>query len=911
MREFGLILLILNYQSSRLMKKHLLFLFIFWSVATLAQQSDDLWQKSNAVSLMSKSINASVSDSGKLYYRLNTERLQTKLAPVTSITSKSNTVEITIPNSDGKLERFIVWESSNFDPELQAKYPEIRSYEGSGLDDKTAKIHFSVSPLGLQTMVFRSDKATEFIEGNPDNKSEYVLFAKKSSSDKFLCTTNDVALNKTTTAKTAKTSSNSKVFKTLRLALSCTAEYTTYFGGTKAGALAGMNATMTRVNGVFNKDLAVKLILIANTDEVIYTNAETDPYDPPAQGTAENGATWPKAIQTTLTTVIGDGNYDIGHLFGASGGGGNAGCIGCVCVSPVDTEDLAKGSAYTSPSDGKPEGDTFDIDFVAHEMGHQLGANHTFSYLSGERTSVNIEPGSGSTIMGYAGITDYDVQDTSDDYFAYASILQIQENLARKTCPVSTPVTNNPPTIIAGNDYVIPISTPFVLTGSGSDPEGNTITYNWEQNDNSITTTDDKSIAYPTKPDGPLFRSVKPGSSSVRYMPDFSSVLQNILTTKWESVSSVARTLHFTLTGRDNAALGLGQTNTDEMMVTVSASAGPFEVTSHASENLTWLQDAPQTVTWDVKNTNTLPGSSTVNIKLSTDGGANFPITLAANTPNDGSEVITLPSSVPDAKYCRILIEPTDNIYYALNKKAFAIGYKSSITCDSYSFESSFPIPNTTTFFTKTLTVPASDAVISDVNVSVNITHDNFSDLEIQMVSPQGTVVRLFNKSCGGSNGTKAFQFDDAGAAIDCSKTTEQIIVPVDLLSAFNGENLAGTWTLGVRDAVVGSFGTVNSASITICGQVFKLGNEDFENINFNLYPNPNKGSFTVEFESNSGSGARIFVHDVLGRTVYSKTFENTTHFNQNIQLSNVVSGMYFVTVIDGDRRTVKKIIVN
>lgn len=912
MGEFGLIPLILNYQSPRLMKKLLLFLFIFWSVAGLAQQSDDLWQKSNAVSVLSKSTNASVSDSGKLYYRLNTERLQTKLAPVTSITSKSNTAEITIPNSDGKLERFIVWESSNFEPELQAKYPEIRSYEGSGLDDKTAKIHFSVSPLGLQTMVFRADKATEFIEENPENKTEYVLFAKKSlPSNKLLCTTIDAALNKNATAKTAKTASNSKVFKTLRLALSCTAEYTSYFGGTKPLALAGMNATLTRVNGVFNKDLAVKLILIANTDQVIYIDAETDPYDPPAQGTADPGATWPKALQKTLTTVIGDGNYDMGHLFGASGGGGNAGCIGCVCVSPADAEDIAKGSAYTSPSDGRPEGDTFDIDFVAHEMGHQLGANHTFSFDAGERSSVNIEPGSGSTIMGYAGITKYDVQDNSDDYFAYASILQIQENLARKTCPVSTSLTNNPPAIIAGNDYVIPISTPFVLTGSGSDPEGDTITYNWEQNDNSITTTEDKSIAYPTKPDGPLFRSVKPGSSSVRYMPDFSSVLQNILTTKWESVSSIARTLHFTLTGRDNAALGSGQTNTDEMMVTVSASAGPFEVTSHASENVSWRQDVAQTVTWNVTNTNTLPGSSAVNIKLSTDGGANFPITLAANTPNDGSEVITLPSSVPDAKYCRILIQPTDNIYYALNKKAFAVGYRSSITCDPYSFESAFSIPNTTTFFTKSVTVPASDAVVSDVNVSVNITHENFSDLEIQMVSPQGTVVRLFNKSCGGSSGTKAFQFDDAGTAIDCSKTAEQIIVPVDLLSAFNGENPAGTWTFRIRDAVVGSFGTVNSASITICGQVFTLGNEDFENIDFSLYPNPNKGSFAVEFESNSGSGAKIFVHDVLGRTVYSKTFENTTHFNHNIQLSNVVSGMYFVTVIDGNRRTVKKIIVN
>lgn len=895
------------------MKKLLLFLLsILWS-ATIQAQNDDLWQKSSGISILNKSANTSVSNTGKLYYRLNTERLQTKLALVTSVTSNNNTAEITIPNSDGKLERFLVWESSNFEPELQAKYPEIRSYEGSGLDDKTAKIHFSVSPLGLQTMVLRSDKSTEFIEGNPENKGEYMLFAKKASlSGKLQCNTDNLVSSKNNTAKTAKTTSNSKVFKTLRLALSCTAEYTQYFGGTKTGALAGMNATLTRVNGIFNRDLAVSLILISNTDQVIYLDPETDPYDPPAQGTDDETGTWNKDVQKTLTTVIGEAYYDIGHLFGATGGGGNAGCIGCVCISPTTNEPLAKGSAYTSPSNGKPEGDTFDIDFVAHEMGHQLGANHTFSHLANEKTSVNVEPGSGSTIMGYAGITgDYDVQDYSDDYFAYASILQIQENLATKTCPVSTTVTNNPPSIIAGNDYTIPISTAFVLKGTGSDPDGNTVTYNWEQYDDSINTTGDNSIAYPTKPDGPLFRSVKPGSSLVRYMPDFNSVLQNQLTTKWESVSSIARMLHFTLTGRDNAALGAGQTYTDEMIVNVSATSGPFTVTSHATDNLSWQQGASQTITWNVNNTNALSGSSTVNIKLSTDGGANFSTVLAANTPNDGSEVITLPASVPSSKYCRILIEPTGNIYYALNSKAFSVGYKSSVTCNPYSFGSSFSIPNTTTFVTKTVTVPASEATVSDVNVSINVTHDNFSDLEFQIVNPQGTVVRLFNKNCAGANGTLAMQFDDSGAKLDCYKTTEQIVIPVDLLSAFNGQNPAGTWTLRVRDAVVGSFGTVNSASITICGQEFTLGTEDFENIDFTLYPNPNKGSFTVEFESDSGLGTKIFVHDVLGRTVYSKTFENTAHFNQNIQLTNTVSGIYFVTVIDGNRRTVKKIIVN
>lgn len=890
------------------MKKPLLFLFAIFCCVKIYAQNDGLWQRTTSNSTLNKKINAS--DSDRLYYKLNSDFLKSKLDAATGKASKSSTSQITIPNSKGVLELFTVWESSNFEPELQAKYPEIRSYEGIGLDDKSAKIHFSVSPLGVQTMVFRSDKSTEFIEENPDDKTEYMLFAKSNSSSKqLICKTEDVHSDKTISGKTAKTASNTKVFKIMRLALSCTAEYTTYFGGTKAGALAGMNATMTRVNGLFNRDLAVKLVLIANNDAVIYTDAQTDPYSEADVG-AEGD--WNQEVQTTLTNVIGNANYDIGHLFGASGGGGNAGCIGCVCTNPTTNNPLGKGSAYTSPSDRKPEGDSFDIDFVAHEMGHQLGANHTFSYDAAERTNVNVEPGSGSTIMAYAGvIKDYNVQAASDDYFAYASILQIQNTLAEKTCPVNTTIINNPPTIDAGPDYTIPISTAFVLKGTGSDPEGDSVTYNWEQFDNSITTTGGNSIAYPTKPDGPLFRSVIPNSSTVRYMPAFSSVLKNELTTTWESVSSISRTLHFTLTGRDNAADGTAQTYTDAMIVNVASFAGPFAITSHVNDNVSWWQGLSETVTWSVNNTNTLAGSAAVNIKLSTDGGLTFPIILAANTPNDGSETIVLPTSVPSSKNCRILIEPTGNIYYAINSKPFAVGFTSTASCESYSFGSSFSIPNTTTFVTRTITVPALMDSVTDVNVSVNVTHARLSDLEIQMVSPQGTVVRLFNRNCGSTNSTLSMQFDDAGAALDCNKTTEQTVMPVDLLNAFNGENPQGTWTLRVRDAVTGMFGTLNSASINICGQTYTLDIPDFENIDFALYPNPNKGSFAIQFESKSSTGVKVLIHNILGKKVYENTFEITSNFNQNIQLQNIAAGVYLVTVIDGDRRTVKKIIVN
>ncbi|PWB21881.1 reprolysin-like metallopeptidase [Flavobacterium sp. HTF] len=895
------------------MKKQLLFVLIIFCCININAQTGALWQKVSSSSVLNKKVNDQ--DQGNLYFKLNSDFLKSKLSAVTD-KSKNNTSEISFPNSNGVLERFNVWESSNFDPELQAKYPDIRAYEGVGVDDKSAKIHFSVSPAGLQSMVLRVNKNPEFIESNPDDKSQYVVFGSKSTLAKstLVCSTKELSANKKAkNANTAKEASNNKVFKTLRLALSCTAEYAAYFGGTKAGALAGMNNTLTRVNGIFNRDLAIKLVLIANNDAVIYTNTSTDPYSKAEDGA--NGA-WNQEVQTTLTNVIGNSNYDIGHLFGASGGGGNAGCIGCICANPTAAEPLGKGSAYTSPSNNRPEGDTFDIDFVIHEFGHQLGAYHTFSFDSGEVTGTNVEPGSGSTIMGYAGVSDgYDVQNNSDDYFAYASIRQIQTILSGVSCPVSTTLTNNPPAIGAGDDYTIPKGTAFILKGTGTDSDGDTITYCWEQNDSSVTTSGDNSKAYPTKPDGPLFRSFLPVTSPVRYMPQLSAVLQNNLSSTWESVSSVARTLNFTLTGRDNAAQGTAQTNTDAMVVTVNANVGPFAVTSQNTDNIGWTNGTQQTITWSVNGTNTLAGSANVNIKLSTDGGLTYPVNLALNTPNDGSQTITVPTDIKNTN-CRLLIEPTDNIYYAVNSKQFAIGYDVTSDSNTYTFSTPVTIPDgnmnyTTRIINVPAPVPADQAAIVDVDLNINFTHTYLSDVQISIMSPSGTIVPLFDGSCNSISNTLSLKYDDSGTAMECGISTLQIVVPAGKLSDFNNQIPYGNWTLMVRDVDAGKTGTINSASITIKSQKYTLGTDDFEAINFVLYPNPNKGSFTVEFTPQSSEGVKIYVHDILGKAVYSNSFASTDNFSQNIQLQNVSAGIYLVTVIDGDRKTVKKIVVN
>lgn len=888
------------------MKKTILLLLIIFSSTRIQAQSNEMWKKvSQSSTSLTERGSVDSRDGERIIYRLDEAFLKEKLAKAHQNSTQKSSVEITIPNMNGVFEKYTVWESSNFEPEMQAKYPNIRAYEGISVKDKKAKIHFSVSPIGVQTMVLRADNASEFIESvSSVSTGEYVLFTAKNRDKASLpltCKTKDVALNQELKAKTSKITANNKVFKTLRLALSCTGEYATFFGGTKELALAGMNATMTRVNGVFNKDLALKLIIIANNDAVIYTDPVTDPYSDAATGV--KGA-WNQEVQATLTSVIGENAYDIGHLFGASGGGGDAGCIGCVCV------DNSKGSGFTSPSDRKPQGDTFDIDFVSHEMGHQLGANHTFSYDI-EGTGVNVEPGSGSTIMGYAGVTDdYDIQANSDDYFAYASIFQIQENLERKTCPISIVLANNPPVINAGADYTIPYSTAFVLRGTGSDTENDSITYCWEESDSAITTSGSASLTDPAKPDGPLFRSLPPSSSPVRYMPDLNIVLSGKLSSTWESVPSIARTLNFSLTGRDNAALGTAQTNTDEMVVQVSKAVGPFAITSQNTDNVSWLHGTSQIITWDVKNTNTLAGSANVNIKLSTDGGLTFPIVLTANTPNDGSQTVAVPESVT-ATNCRILIEPTANIYYAVNSKSFAIGYMVEASCTTYPINAAFAIPNTLAYTTRTISVPTGTGVVSDVNVSVGLTHTRFSDVEMQIVNPQGTEVRLFNKNCGDTSGSLLLKYDDLGEPLNCSTTTLQTVTPTDLLSVFNNQDSEGTWTFKVRDAYVGRDGTLDSASIEICTKKYTLQTEDvFEVKELAVYPNPNPGDFVIAFKSESTDGVRVFIYNDAGKEIYHESFESMPNFKQNVQLKyHAAPGVYFLSVYDGDRKMVKKIV--
>jgi hypothetical protein len=294
--------------------------------------------------------------------------------------------------------------------------------------------------------------------------------------------------------------------------------------------------------------------------------------------------------------------------------------------------DIYKGSGFTTST--APIGDNFDIDFVVHEMGHQFGARHTFSFRDTEDSSVNYEPGSGVTIMGYAGITPYDVAPHSIDTFHAGSINQIQTNMTGKTCDVETPITHGTPVVSAGADFTVPRSTPFMLTGSATDTGGTaSMTYQWEQYDDATgTTLGTGSPAVTTKTTGPNFRSYLPTTSGTRYFPIMASTLAGSKTTAGadilvEALSSVARPLNFRLTARDNVANG-GQTNFDNMVVTV-ANIAPLDITSQNTTGISYAIGSTQTVTWTSAGNSTIAGGNTVNILFSNDNGATWAYTLA------------------------------------------------------------------------------------------------------------------------------------------------------------------------------------------------------------------------------------------------------------------------------------------
>lgn len=597
-------------------------------------------------------------------YNFSLSDLKTKLKLAPEENSNDNnlsTVIVSFPFEDGHTEDFAIKKVYYMHKELSALYPEIQSYVGISKQNPLHKVHISLSADNFYGII--NGEKTIYLDPYKRGVSDYVLVYNrknfnKATDDDFSCAYIDQENTEEAvqfgTQQTQRNIIDGR-FRTYDIAIACTSDYSAYHGNTVAGVLAAMNTTITRVNSVFERDMGLRFQIVPSNNRLIYINgfnidatADPDPYDN-YSGTQMLGAN-----TANISGLITAAAYDIGHVF-STGGGGIAGTGPC---------GANKGSGVTGIV--TPEFDPFDIDYVAHEIGHQFSAGHTYyNPCFGSKVGDDYEPGSASTILGYAGICAPNVQANSDGYFHARSIAQMTTAVNSHTCETETSYANVEPTANAGLDYTIPRSTPFILNGNlSTDPTaGDILTYCWEQYD--IT---DGGVQPPvsTNTAGPIFRSFFPTIDSARVFPNLDAIIAN-QTPTWEVLPSVARTLNFRLTVRDNNAQ-VGQTNSDNVVITVNTT-GPFVVNSPNLGTEVWYAGETKTVTWAVNSTNTL--SANVNIKLSLDGGYTYPITLVSNTSNDGTQNITVPNNV--TKNARIKIEAATNIFFDISNQNFEI----------------------------------------------------------------------------------------------------------------------------------------------------------------------------------------------------------------------------------------------
>jgi len=572
---------------------------------------------------------------------------------------------ITLPTPDGAFARFGIVESPIMEPALAAQFPEIRTYCGQGVDDPAATVRLDTTPLGFHAQV-RSPHGHYYIDPyTRDDNEFYSSYYKRDLPNvhDFRCEVigedveSELAADLAALRQTEDLRSSGGTRRTYRLANACTGEYAAYFGGTVAAAQSAIVTAINRVTGVYETECAIRLTLIANNTSIVYTNPATDPY------TNDDGVSMLYENIDTCNSVIGSANYDIGHVF--STGGGGVAYLGCVCQS-------YKAGGVTGS--GSPVGDPYYIDYVAHEMGHQFGANHNFNGTAGScgggnrNASTAYEPGSGSTIMGYAGIcgTD-DLQDHSDAFFSADSYREIMAYVTgTATCASTFSTGNNPPTVNAGANYTIPRQTPFQLTATGSDPDGDPLTYFWEERDLGPAQSASGGILADNG-SSPFIRPWTPTTDAWRIVPRLSNLLAGTLAFG-EQLPNTSRTVNFRCSARDNRA-GNGGVNYDDMVITVTSGAGPFQVTA-PNTAVTW--SGTQTVTWNVASTSASPVScANVRILLSTDGGYTWPTVLLAGTPNDGSQAVTLPSI--STSTARVRVEAVGNIFFDLSNVNFTI----------------------------------------------------------------------------------------------------------------------------------------------------------------------------------------------------------------------------------------------
>ncbi|MEM7585073.1 MAG: cadherin domain-containing protein, partial [Acidobacteriota bacterium] len=619
---------------------------------------------------------------------LDGTRLESRLAGLASDRDAGDvaTVEIELPLPDGGTARFLVYAASVMAPELAAKYPQIQSYAGRGIDDPTATVRFDWTEHGFNAIILGAQRSVLIAPRNQGDRVRHLSYdfkdvpaypwvepeivipgLEEEEAEHAHHAGTEHAGTEYAGTKTATTTSGSQL-RIFRMAVTASGDYTQVNGGTVASALAAINTRINQLNAIWEREAAVRFVLVAENETLIFTDPGTDPF------VDECGTNELNQAQTTVDTLLGSAKYDIHHLFLRNYCGGVVG--GAMCI------DGQKGRGQT--------GVGIPIDILAHEIGHQFTMSHTWSRCGGTtgsqyRGDSAYEPGSGDSIMSYAGICGVDNLDTARDLeYHVRSLDQKTSHLASQlSCGSTFPLPNTAPVPNGGSTlFTFPRSTPFVLEGSATDAEGDVMTFSWEQFDLPDAEPPSDAGSAPNNGEPPFFRRFPEVSEPSRTFPQISDVI-NGTTTLGEELPDHARTLTLRLIAKDNASGG-GGVAYDEISMNIDGTAGPFAVTSPNAGTEIWAHGASETVTWNVASTDLAPiRCSSVNIDLSTDGGNTFPISLAAGTANDGSESITVPVVTHSAARVRVrcaqqrntadTVDVTDHFFFDMSDADFRL----------------------------------------------------------------------------------------------------------------------------------------------------------------------------------------------------------------------------------------------
>ncbi|GAA0853737.1 reprolysin-like metallopeptidase [Aliiglaciecola litoralis] len=578
--------------------------------------------------------------------------------------------DVIVPLPDGSETTFALTEIQVMAPQLAAKFPEIRSFKGVDITDPANTGRFDLSPQGFSGMFKYQGNWTLLNFEKGEDKHHYLSYFAKDEINQathinldrpdYLRLPNE-ARKSTLTELAAKQAArpNGNSVTTYRLAISAAAEYTRINGG-EAGTLAELGRLVNRINQIFLTDLAIQFELVANNDRLIFTDGESDPFVNDASEDLD-------ANQRTIDDLIGSANYDMGHVVNTDPGG--LATIQSICVNGFK----ARGQSGSS----RPTDESFYIQLVIHEFGHQLAADHTFNASStgactdDQRSRLAaVEPGSGSTLMSYAGLcAKQNLQDDADSYFHSFSIEQIRDNLDSMSCGTSVANGNTIPNISSAPiNHSIPANTPFMLTAEVTDADNDSLTFIWDQIDpgnfSGSTSSDDELIV--DNGANPLFRSYPPTDSPTRYFPRLADVLNDTISFG-EVYPATQRQLNFELLVRD----GKGGVNTLNATLDVEPTTEAFSVNRPLAQ-VRWIGGQNHTVSWNVAGTASAPiNCANVDILLDADGDRIFESTLLASTTNDGQEDVVVPNT--NTTNARLMVKCSDNVFFAVNPGRFDI----------------------------------------------------------------------------------------------------------------------------------------------------------------------------------------------------------------------------------------------